>query len=97
MFTTTLGVDIPLGLRPCKILSTPGIWIWWTGTLEWNGGMDWTGMEWNGRDKLGCVQPLTFKLRCSCPLEQAEKETTGCFRLLYFICQQQRSMSIDTF
>ena len=24
-----------------------GVWIWWTGTVEWNGGLDWTGMEWN--------------------------------------------------
>ena len=24
-----------------------GVWIRWTGTVEWNGGMDWTGMEWN--------------------------------------------------
>ena len=31
-----------------------GVWIQWTGTVEWNGGMeewtelDWNGMEWNG-------------------------------------------------
>ena len=27
MFITTLGVDIPLGLRPCGILSTPRVVI----------------------------------------------------------------------
>ena len=23
-----------------------GVWIRWTGTVEWNDGMDWNGMEW---------------------------------------------------
>ena len=27
-----------------------GVWIRWTGTVEWNGGMDWTGLEWNGME-----------------------------------------------
>ena len=26
-----------------------GVWIRWTGTVEWNGGMDWNEMEWNDR------------------------------------------------
>ena len=29
-----------------------GVWIRWTETLEWNGGMDWTGPEWNGMEGL---------------------------------------------
>ena len=28
----------------------PGVWIRWTGMVEWNGGMDWTGLEWNGME-----------------------------------------------
>ena len=24
-----------------------GVWIWWTGALEWNGGIDSTGIEEN--------------------------------------------------
>ena len=44
-----------------------GIWIRWTGTVEWNGGMDsvdwnsgmdWTGMEWNGM--AGCNLVINF-------------------------------------
>ena len=38
--------------------------------MEWNGGMDWTGMEW--LDKR--CQPLTLKLGRSRPLEWSEKE-----------------------
>ena len=30
----------------------------WTGTVEWNGGMDWTGMEWNGM--AGCNFVIKF-------------------------------------
>ena len=25
----------------------------WTGTVEWNGGMDWTGLDWTGLDWTG--------------------------------------------
>ena len=40
-----------------------GVWIRWTGTVEWNGGMewtglDWTGMEWNGM--AGCNFVIKF-------------------------------------
>ncbi len=27
-----------------------GVWIRWIGTVEWIGGLDWNGMEWNGED-----------------------------------------------
>ena len=40
---------ILLVLALAKGLGISGVWIRWTGTVEWNGGMDWTGMEWNDR------------------------------------------------
>ena len=27
-----------------------GVWIRWTGMVEWIGGLDWTEMEWNGME-----------------------------------------------
>ena len=27
-----------------------GVWIQWTGTVEWNGGMDRTGLDWTGME-----------------------------------------------
>ena len=35
-------------LLPIQNTFGGGVWIQWTGTVEWNGGMDWTGLEWNG-------------------------------------------------
>ena len=30
-----------------------GAWIRWTGTMDWNNGMErWNGTEWNGIDRL---------------------------------------------
>ena len=30
-----------------------GVWIRWTGTVERNGGLDWTGLDWTGLDWTG--------------------------------------------
>ena len=40
------------------INSLMGVWIRWTGTVEWNGGMDWTGLDWNGM--AGCNFVIKF-------------------------------------
>ena len=53
-----------------------GVWIRWTGTVEWNGGMDWTGLDWNGMERpeklgsCGCVLPLPLKFGDSRPLRR---------------------------
>ena len=42
------GIGVVYPVSDWSMELSPGVWIRWTGTLEWNGGMDWTGMEWNG-------------------------------------------------
>ena len=37
-----------------------GVWNRWTGTLDWNGGMNWTGIEWNGTEV--AIAPLTLNI-----------------------------------
>ena len=37
-------------VAPLPLNAIKGVWIRWTGTVEWNGGMDWTGMDWNGME-----------------------------------------------